>query len=134
MQLYVDTVEEDARINRLISTVLGTYRPTVTSLKISYNSRKGTISAELVRALDIAHNFQFLRKLDIYQWDAFDEEFLVLWQGLGVHRIQELSLLLCTNLSDRGLLGWDTRKPAILGLSGKQHKIFDTDGSLLIAQ
>lgn len=118
INLFVDTVEEDPKINRLISTILGTPRESVSSLKISYNSRKGAISAELVKAIDISHNFQYLKKLDIYQWDAFDEEFLTLWQGLGSHRIQEMSLLLCTNLSDRGIVGMDVKSPAILALTG----------------
>jgi hypothetical protein len=117
VNLYVDTVEEDPSINRLISTVLGKSRPTVTSLKISYNSGS-SISADLVRGVDIATNFAFLKKLDIYQWDAFDEEFLVLWKGLGACRIQQLSLVLCTNLSDHGLLGYEKR-PAIRGLTGE---------------
>lgn len=129
VNLYVDTIENDSRINRLISVILGTPRPTVNSLKISYNSRKGATSEEMVRALDIAQNFQFLRKLHFYQWDAFDPEFLLLWKGLGAIRIQDLSLLLCTNLSDRGLIGWDVKNPTILNLSGEYSVKFKHSSS-----
>jgi hypothetical protein len=119
INLFVDTaVEDDPSVGRLVSTILGHSRPAVTNLKISYNSRTVEVSPDLVKGIDISRNFQYLRKLDIYQWDAYDEEFILLWKGLGSHRIQELSLLLCTHLSDWGLLGKDPKNPAILALTG----------------
>lgn len=120
LNLYLDSVEgETERVTTLLKTILQMERPTVTSLKISY-SRKGVDSADLVRAVDIANNFQYLRRLDLYQWDAFDDEFLRLWNGPGMRHIEDLSLILCSNLTDHGLIGTDGQHPAILKLSSKQ--------------
>ncbi|CAL8101076.1 unnamed protein product [Orchesella dallaii] len=116
LNLYLDSVEGDTgKIITLLRTILQMERPTVTSLKISY-SRRGVGSADLVRAVDIANNFQYLRRLDLYQWDAFDDEFLRLWNGTGMSRIEDLSLILCSNLTDHGLIGSDGAHPVILKL------------------
>lgn len=121
LNLYLDSVEGDTgKISTLLKTILQIERPTVTSLKISY-SRRGVGSADLVKAVDIANNFQYLRRLDLYQWDAFDDEFLRLWNGSGISRIEDLSLILCSNLTDHGLIGDDGAFPVILKLSSKYY-------------
>lgn len=117
LNLYLDNVEgETDKVVTLLTTILQRERPTVTSLKISY-SRKGVGSSDLIRAVDIANNFQYLRRLDLYQWDAFDDEFLRLWNGPGMGHVEDLSLILCSNLTDQGLIGKDSAHPSILKLT-----------------
>ncbi|CAL8100633.1 unnamed protein product [Orchesella dallaii] len=89
-------------------------RPTVKSLRITYQAGPTVLFPINTSPLDLADSFVNLRVLHIKDWEGNDEQFVSLW-GKALN-IVELCLCNCKNLTDLGILGDNPLKAAILQL------------------
>ncbi|ODN00660.1 hypothetical protein Ocin01_06022 [Orchesella cincta] len=89
-------------------------RPTVKSLKITYQPGPTVVFPINISPLDLVGSFVNLRVLHIKDWEGSDEQFVSLWEKAP--NIVELCLCNCKNLTDLGILGENPLKAAILKL------------------
>lgn len=89
-------------------------RPSVYSLKITYQPGPPVVFPINISPLDLVTSFVNLRVLHIKDWEGEDDQFLRLWELAG--NVVELSLANCRNLTDRGIVGDNFLDASILKL------------------